>query len=89
MNTQPKGKIKGVAKKLTLTILGLVSITGIVGAFLTVKFNMSGYVDFIKALSGFYIPLVVSIGYNSAVSKKEETKKEIGEENGKEENLLG
>lgn len=80
MNIQPKRTIKGVAKKLTLIILAVVSITGVVGAFMNGNFNMGGYVNFIKALSGFYIPLVASIGYNSATKKKEETKKEKKDE---------
>jgi len=70
MENKKTKKIKGVAKKLTLSILSAVTIVGILGAFLTDRFNMSGYADFIRALSVFYIPLIASIGYNSSVDKK-------------------
>ena len=70
MSTKIKKDKIGIAKKLTLIILGVVSFTGVIGAFMPVMFNMAGYSEFIRALSVFYVPIIASIGYNSAVDKK-------------------
>ncbi len=57
-----------MAKKLTLIIIVLAFIIGCIGAFVA-QFNMTGYIDFIKGFGVLYIPIILSIGANSAVEK--------------------
>lgn len=61
--------IKGFAKKLTYAIIILVTAVGILGSFTVIPFDMDAYVKFLPALAWLVVPLVVSIGANSAVDK--------------------
>ena len=58
-----------IAKKTTLLILFLISVSGIIGCFMGDKFNMENYLNFLNCLLKFYIPVVVSVGYSSAKKK--------------------
>lgn len=69
--TQGKG-IKGFAKKLTYAIIIIAFLVGVLGAFTFVPFDMAAYVSFLPAIALFVIPLILSIGANSAVEKIKE-----------------
>ena len=69
-----KNKSYKAAKKITLFMLFTVGLVGIVGAFLNEHFNMSGYIEFVKAYAPFFVSLIGSIGFNSYKSKKIEEK---------------
>ena len=72
-------KTKGVAKTMTLAILGVVVAFGIVGSFSFFKFNMNNYVLFLEKFAILYTPLILSIGGGKiaeTVAKKKEEKKE-------------
>lgn len=69
--------MKNTAKNLTLGILVAAFVVGCVGAFVP-TFLMEGYTSFLKSFAPIYVSLIASIGYNSAIEKKE-MKKEIKE----------
>ena len=57
-----------MAKKLTLIILGVAFVVGCVGAWFS-RFQMDGFIAFLKGFAPLYISLIASIGANSAVEK--------------------
>lgn len=64
-----KNKISSnLAKNMTLVILGVIFLLGCIGPFLRI-FDMEGFALFIKNFALLYIPLITSIGANSAVEK--------------------
>ena len=65
--------MKKLAKKTTLGILCLAFLVGSIGAFVAI-FNMTGYIDFLKAFAPIYISLIASIGANSAVKAVKDVK---------------
>lgn len=69
----PKKRIHGFAKKLTYAIIIITFIFGIIGNFDFIPFNMEGFVSFIPMFASLFIPLVLSIGINSAMEKHEKT----------------
>ncbi len=64
-----------MAKKLTLIILAVAFVVGSVGAWFA-RFQMDGFISFLKGFAPLYISLIASIGANSAVEKFKETKEE-------------
>ena len=73
LNQTPVKKVTGFAKKLTYAIIIVSFVVGIVGSFEGIPFNMDGYVSFIPVFASLFIPLVLSIGVNSAMDKKNKT----------------
>ena len=69
-------KIENLAKNTTLAILVFVVIFGSVASFFP-NFNMSGYVEMLKAYTPLYATLIVSIGTNSALGKVNDAKKNL------------
>ena len=67
-----KKKIRGFAKKLTYSIIIITFLIGIVGSLDAVPFNMESFVSFLPMFAALFIPLIISIGYNSAIEKKGE-----------------
>jgi len=65
-------KIKGFAKKLTYIIIIVAFLVGVIGSFGLWGFDMDAYVKFLPAVSLFIIPLILSIGANSVVTKIKE-----------------
>jgi len=63
-------KIKGFAKRLTYTIIIITFLIGIVGSLDAIPFNMESFVSFLPMFAALFIPLIISIGYNSAVDRK-------------------
>ena len=61
----------GVAKKLTLIILGVIALVGIVGPWFEV-FDMDKFTSFLDSYKLIYLGLILSIGGNSAVQKYKE-----------------
>jgi len=81
------GEISNIAKTVTIWMLIIMSVVGIVGIFLGgVVFNMPAYITLLEVLKDYWIPLVVSIGGNSAVTKVAESIK--GNKDGKGKNEL-
>lgn len=66
--TQGKG-IKGFASKLTYAIIIVSFLVGIIGSFGLWGFDMDAYVKFLPAIGFLVVPLIISIGTNSAVTK--------------------
>jgi len=62
--------IKGPAKLITYCIIIITFLVGIIGSFSIIPFNMNNFISFIPVFSSLYIPLVLSIGVNSALEKK-------------------
>lgn len=71
LKNKPKRKIKGFAKSLSYAIIIIAFLIGIGGSFEDVPFDMDAYVSFLPMFSALFIPLIVSIGVNSAVDKHE------------------
>ena len=70
VETATRGKgIKGFAKRLTYTIIIIAFLVGVIGSFEFVPLDMDAYAKFLPAVSLFVIPLILSIGANSAVEK--------------------
>lgn len=69
----PGKKIEGFAKKLTYAIIILTFLIGVIGSFNVLNFNMNSFVKFIPVFSALFIPLIISIGVNSAFDKKNKT----------------
>lgn len=67
----PKKKISGFAKKLTFFIIISTFLLGAIGSFDAVPFNMDAFTSFIPMFASLFIPLVLSIGINSAMEKHE------------------
>jgi len=57
-----------MAKKLTLAILLITFVMGVIGSWFK-AFDMEDYTLFLKAFGVLYIPLIASIGGNSAMEK--------------------
>lgn len=72
LNQAPKKKIHGTAKILTYAIIIVTFVVGVVGSFEfeALPFDMASYVSFIPVFASLFIPLVLSIGVNSAMDKK-------------------
>jgi len=79
MREPPKKKITGTAKKLTYVIIIITFILGVLGSFDAVPFDMNAFTSFIPMFASLFIPLVLSIGINSAFEKHEkaEVEKEL------------
>lgn len=73
IQTPPKKKISGFAKKLTYAIIIITFILGVLGSFESVPFDMAAFTSFIPMFSSLFIPLVLSIGINSAFQTHEKT----------------
>ena len=74
---EEKKPAKGLAKWLTMfTILVCLGI-GILGCFAFVNFNMANYVEFLPVFGILFVPLILSIGANSAVKKIQETRSQM------------
>jgi hypothetical protein len=73
IQTPPKKKISGFAKKLTYSIIIITFLLGVIRSFDTVPFDMNAFTSFIPMFSSLFIPLVLSIGINSAFSTHEKT----------------
>lgn len=63
------GEIPNIAKTVTIWMLIVMSVLGFVGMFLGTMFNMPEYLLLLDMLKDYWLPLVISIGGNSAVSK--------------------
>lgn len=77
INNNPRKKINGFAKNLTYVIIITTFLIGIIGSFDVVPFNMESFISFIPMFASLFIPLVLSIGINSAVDKKAKADLEI------------
>jgi len=62
-------QIKGFAKKLTYGIIIISFVIGVLGSTDYIKFNMADYVQFLGAFAWVVVPLIISIGANSAMDK--------------------
>ena len=71
-----KKKISGFAKKLTTAIIIITFIIGIAGSFDAVPFNMESFISFIPMFASLFIPLVLSIGVNSAIENHDKAELE-------------
>ena len=76
LNEGPKKKIHGKAKVLTYSIIIITFIVGVAGSFDALPFNMDDYTSFIPVFASLFIPLILSIGVNSAMDKKYKTEVE-------------
>jgi len=76
MQEPPKKKITGMAKKLTYAIIIITFLLGAAGSFDIVPFNMDAFTSFIPMFASLFIPLVLSIGINSAFDKHEKAEVE-------------
>lgn len=76
------GDIQNIAKTVTIWMLIVMSVLGFVGMFLGTMFNMPEYLLLLDMLKDYWLPLVISIGGNSAVSKVVD-----GVKNGREKKL--
>lgn len=65
-NSKSKKPLKGAAKWLTLSILGLVFVVGVFGSFKLANFDMDNFVLFLDSFKVYFIPLVISIGVGGA-----------------------
>lgn len=72
LKREPKKKIHGFAKKLTYAIIIITFLIGIIGSLDGIPFNMESFVSFLPMFAALFIPLIISIGYNSAIEKKGE-----------------
>ena len=87
LQNPPKKRIKGFAKWLTYFIIIATFLLGAIGSFEMVPLDMEAFTSFIPMFASLFIPLVLSIGINSAFEKHEkaEVEKEMikcGQKNG-------
>lgn len=73
---EKRKKVSGFAKKLTTAIIIITFVVGIVGSFEAVPINMKDFTSFIPMFASLFIPLVLSIGVNSAIEKHEKAELE-------------
>jgi len=76
MQSVPKKRISGFAKKLSYAIIIITFIIGVAGSFNVIPFNMEAFVSFIPMFASLFIPLILSIGINSALEKHEKAEVE-------------
>lgn len=72
---EEKKPAKGFAKWLTMLIILVCLSIGVLGCFAWVDFDMNKYTEFLPVFGILFVPLILSIGANSAVKKIQEVKK--------------
>lgn len=66
-------KAPGSAKLVTLIVLFGITTIGILGSFNFMDFNMDNYVKFLDKFVWFFLPIITSIGANTAIQKVKES----------------
>ncbi|MFW6225516.1 MAG: hypothetical protein ACOC3V_00990 [bacterium] len=69
MDSKGSKKLSGLAKNVTLIILGLAFLVGVIGSLGLFPFQMPDYVMFLDSFKWFYAPLIVMIGLGKAAEK--------------------
>ena len=67
-------KIRGWAKRISYGVIITTFLVGIVGSFEAVGFDMASFATFLPPFGFIFVPLLISIGVNSAIEKHEKAK---------------
>lgn len=69
-----KKKLRGVAKYFTLSVLGLITVFGLIGNFAWMHFNMQSFIQFLPVFAPILGVFVISIGADGVVKRINEGK---------------